>query len=86
MKTVTVAGRVVNKVPAPPPINRPARTVSYPWDLWLDGRIWEINKSDVPCSLERFRSTAYMAASERQIGVSVLVRGSKYYLQAKKSG
>jgi hypothetical protein len=49
----------------------------YPWHLWFDGRVWELEQGkDFVTSRHTFRNTASCAARRRQLVIeTVLPRG-----------
>jgi len=67
------------------------REERYPYDEWLDGRIWELSygkeDSDIPVSESGSRQNLAYVAKARGIGVTVAKRGldQKFlYVQAKQ--
>ena len=44
--------------------------IRYPWDVWLDGSIWEITETDIGnTTLDTFRVNAHQAAGKRGIKI-----------------
>ncbi|MFD4196634.1 hypothetical protein [Amycolatopsis thermoflava] len=38
----------------------------YPWDLWLDGRVWQLEQgTDFTLPMATFRTSAHRAATKR---------------------
>lgn len=59
----------------------------YPWDKWLDGRVWRLDKgSDFTSSVEAMRGAARRAAVNR--GKTITTRGRKdcLYIQVVADG
>lgn len=51
------------------------RMNNYPWDEWLDGRLWSLTRRDYGNNLPLFRGNIYYQASQR--GLKVLTRTGK---------
>ncbi len=55
----------------------------YPWDTWLDGRVWKLTKGpDFECECNSLRGAAYAAAARAGVTVKVTVDGDHVILQA----
>jgi hypothetical protein len=49
-------------------------TRTYPWDDWLDGRVWQLNMGfDFPNTPGVFRSQVYYNALQRGVSVRCMV-------------
>lgn len=56
----------------------------YQWDVWLDGRPWQmVQGTDFHCLPSSFRMAAYCAARRRGIRLSARVEGPVVILQAR---
>lgn len=63
------------------------RTSPYPWDEWLDGRVWCLTEGeDFGPSSGSFRQMVYTAGKRRGLAVTVNIRPEGVYLQARKLG
>lgn len=48
------------------------RPPEYPWDVWLDGRIWSIEEgTDFTCTVSSMVKLIRVAAAARGLGISV---------------
>lgn len=64
-----VMARCLERLPEPPS----RRQSKYPWELWLDGRAWQLlHGEDFTCTRNTFRQNAYYQASSRNISVIVV--------------
>lgn len=55
----------------------------YPWDLWLDGRIWKLTPNkDFHGDVSAMRAYAYRIAGRRGIKVRTSTKDGFMYLQA----
>jgi hypothetical protein len=71
--------RTVDELPDP----ARGRRVTYPWDEWLDGRVWELEQGkDFQSTTQSFRQIAYNRAGQRGKSAAVQIHESKVYLQA----
>jgi len=61
---------------------RPAH--DYPWDQWLDGRVWKLTEGVDIESAKRFASTARVTAKRLGFKVATRRRGKDIYIQATK--
>jgi len=53
----------------------PGRPPTYPWDEWLNGRIWALTyKKDFHCKIESMIANIYEASKVRGYDVSVFRR------------
>ena len=60
-------------------------TAKYPWDEWLDGRIWELKRGEDFQSLHSVRSSAYVRARDRGLWARVrIVDEDTVVIQAAK--
>lgn len=58
----------------------------YPWDEWLDGRIWKLTKGvDFQCKLDSFRMACVYAAANRGVKLRLQRRGEVVTIQANGS-
>jgi len=65
---------------------RPGRPTTYPWDTWLDGRIWRITAADRPnATPSGFRQAALSAASRRGLTVRTRIEGETVVIQVIES-
>lgn len=54
------------------PVRKPGPQVTYPWDMWLNGSVWQATQGDdFTCSVQGFASSVYMNA--RRLGKRVRV-------------
>ncbi len=64
--------------------NRPrgARVSKYPWDMWLNGKVWALDiGEDFTAAVESFRNNATSAAKTRKGKVQIEVKDNKLYMQ-----
>lgn len=62
--------------------NRSTRPESYPWDRWLDGRVWELTfdpdgQGDFESKPDVFRNTVGAAAKRRNLKTKTHCRPNK---------
>lgn len=64
---------VVNKLPEKEGwIAAGGKANRYPWQKWLDGRIWRLTRADYRGRPENFRMAAYQQA--KRVGLRVRIR------------
>jgi hypothetical protein len=62
--------------------NRPSQ---YPYDKWLDGRVWEIEQGiDFNCEVKSIRSMLFNAAYRRDLVLRTKTIDNKLMFQAIK--
>jgi hypothetical protein len=59
------------------------RPQKYPWDKWLDGRVWELSITDVG-EFASFRSTAHKNANRKGLKIYTSIQDGKLFIQAYK--
>ena len=60
-----------------------SRRMKYPWNDWLDGRVWEIERGeDFVVDAEQMRKNIYNAAWTRGLAVRTGRKKNKIVLQA----
>lgn len=80
--------RVIRQFPDPPPAGG-VHGIKYPWDEWLDGKVWELEiGADFYSSRESFRHAAGEAGRRRGFQVQTAVpRGENtVIIQAVRNG
>lgn len=57
----------------------------YPWQRWMDGRIWELRQGkDFTPKPMNFSQQVYMKAKQLKVKAHTAVRGNRVYVQAVK--
>ena len=57
----------------------------YPWNQWLDGRVWELTPGvDFKTSTESFRALLSLTASRNGFRITTVTREGLLYIQAHK--
>lgn len=55
---------------------------SYPWNEWLDGRVWELRPNhDFSCSTTKMKEIIFKEASRRGDLVDAKIRNGRVYMQ-----
>lgn len=59
----------------------------YPWDEWLDGRVWHLTRGeDFTTSPRNFSSSVRQAAARKGVKLSTRVLGDNVFIQANLEG
>jgi hypothetical protein len=62
---------------------RLGRPSTYPWDEWLDGRVWKLTRGeDFPSKPRYFGNMAQVSGSRRGVKVETRVDGDDLYIRA----
>lgn len=61
------------------------RNSKYPWEIWLDGRVWKLTKGvDFDCSVNSMRLAAFSKAKRDGTTLNIVMDGECVVLQAVK--
>lgn len=64
-------------------VSRKHGNAKYPWDEWLDGRIWKLEEEeDFQVAPESMRAIAYHAARVKGLKIRVQIDNECVYIQA----
>jgi hypothetical protein len=67
----------------PEALGRTGRSASYPWDEWLDGRVWRLTRGEDFHSKPRyFGNMAQVSGARRGVKVETRVDGDVLYIRA----
>jgi hypothetical protein len=62
---------------------QPGRPPTYPWDEWLDGRVWKLTRGEDFHSKPRyFGNMAQVSGARRGVKVETRVDGDVLYIRA----
>lgn len=72
--------KVVDHIPAKGFIGRK----TYPWNKWMDGRIWELRQGkDFKVKPMNFSQQVYMQAARLKVKAHTAIRGNRVYVHAE---
>ena len=55
--------------------------LKYPWDEWMNGKPWSIEKKDIDCKFHSFRVLLYDQAKRRGLKVKTRITGDSFAFQ-----
>jgi hypothetical protein len=66
-----------------PKVSRPGRPPTYPWNDWLDGRVWKLRRGeDFPSESRTFGNMAQACGARHGVKVETRTDGDVIYIRA----
>ena len=67
----------------PPVKSGKGATSKYPWNTWLDGRVWQLkHNEDFECKMPSFRTLASKSARDRGLKLRIRISKDTIIIQA----